>query len=133
MAGPCAGELIGPLRRRTSARHRSASLAGYSASCADGGARRRLVFRLWCITTGGRSAAIRTRLVIRIVARDQIEEMRRNGESEFIAGEQHPAALLLAKIDMLLELGQRRDPIFELPFPIIPEFRRHIRPVSGRM
>ena len=27
---------------------------------------------------------------------------------------------------MLLELGERSDPVFELPFPIVPEFRRAV-------
>src|ERR1700686_293411 len=50
--------------------------------------------------------------------------MWRDGERELIAGEQNAAAFFLAKIDMLLELGERRDPIFKLPLPIGPEFRR---------
>ena len=71
--------------------------------------------------------------IIRIVARDQVEKVRRDREGELVAGEQNAAAFLVAKIDMLLELGERCDPVFELPFPIVPEFRRHIWPISRRM
>jgi hypothetical protein len=34
---------------------------------------------------------------------------------------------------MLLELSERGDPVFELPFPIVPEFRHNIRPVAWCM
>src|SRR6266705_6703443 len=61
--------------------------------------------------------------IVRIVARDQIKKMRSDREREFVAREQHSAALFLAKIEMLFELSERSDPVFELPFPIVPEFR----------
>src|SRR5438132_9919896 len=56
-------------------------------------------------------------------ARDQIEKMRGDREREFVAGKQNSTAFFIAKIDMLLELGQRSDPVLELPFPIVPKFR----------
>src|SRR5256885_6171111 len=34
---------------------------------------------------------------------------------------------------MLFELRQRRDPVLQLPFPIVPKFARNARPVSGRV
>ena len=72
--------------------------------------------------------------IVRIsFSRNQIEKMGRDGERELIAGEQDAAAFFLAKIKMLLELSERRDPVFELPFPIGPKFRRHIRPITRRV
>jgi hypothetical protein len=68
--------------------------------------------------------------IVRIITRNQVEEMRRNGEREFVAREQDAAAFFLAKIEMPVELSERCDPVPELPFPIIPEFRRHLRPIS---
>ena len=59
--------------------------------------------------------------------------MRRDGERELVAGKQNAAAFLFAKIDMLLELSERRDPVFELPFPIVPEFGRDLGPIARRM
>ena len=71
--------------------------------------------------------------IVRIGARDQIEKVRGDRKREFVAREQNAAALFLVKIDMLLELSERCYPIFELPFPIVPEFRRNIRPVAWRV
>ena len=72
--------------------------------------------------------------IVRIfAARDQIEKVRRDCEREFVAGKEHAAAFFVAKIDMLLELSERRDPVLELPFPIIPKFGRDMRPVPGRI
>src|SRR5436190_21314858 len=34
---------------------------------------------------------------------------------------------------MFLELRERGNPVFKLPFPILPEFRRRIWPISGRV
>src|SRR5437764_14449914 len=73
------------------------------------------------------------RIVRIFVARDEIEKMRRDCEGEFVAGKEDPAALFIAKIDMLFELSQRCDPVLELPFPIIPEFGRYARPIARRM
>src|SRR6266480_4328175 len=63
--------------------------------------------------------------IFRIITRDQIKKMRSDREREFVAREEHSAALLLAKIEMFFELSERSDPVFELPFPIVPEFRRN--------
>ena len=56
--------------------------------------------------------------------------MRGDGERELVAGKQDPAPFFIRKVEMLLELSQRRDPVFELPFPIVPEFRRGAGPVA---
>ena len=71
---------------------------------------------------------------IGIIALDQVEKMRRDGERELVAGKQHSGALFIGENEMLLELRQRRDAVLELPFPIVPEFRRDtVREISGRM
>jgi len=44
-----------------------------------------------------------------------------------------PAAFLFAKIDLLIELSERSNPIFELPFPVVPEFRRDFGPIARRV
>ena len=76
------------------------------------------------------------RIVRILIARDQVEKMRRDGEREFVAGKQHPAAFLVAQVEIFLELGERGDPILELPFPIVPKFRRDpaiAGPIAGRV
>jgi hypothetical protein len=59
--------------------------------------------------------------------------MRSYGERELVSRKQDTRAFFAGKIKMLVELRQRRNSIFELPFPIVPEFRRDIRPVPWRM
>ena len=66
-------------------------------------------------------------------SRDQIKKVRCDSERKFIAGKQDAAAFFVAKIDMFFELSERRDPVFELPFPIVPELWRHIGPITRRM
>ena len=73
------------------------------------------------------------RIVRTFAARDQIEKVRRDCERQFISRKEHPAAFFVAKIDILLELSQRRDPVLELPFPIVPKFGRDLRPVARRI
>jgi hypothetical protein len=63
--------------------------------------------------------------IIGIIAWDQIEKMRGDRQREFVAGEQNAAAFFLAKIEMFFELSEGRDPVFELPFPIVPDFGRN--------
>ncbi len=71
--------------------------------------------------------------IVRIVPRDEVEKVRRDGESELVPGKQNPAAFLFAQIEMLLELSERSNSIFELPFPILPEFRCDPGPTARRM
>src|SRR5205814_8275993 len=71
--------------------------------------------------------------IVRIVPRDEIEKVRRDGEGELVTGKQNPAAFLFAKIEMLLELSERSNSILELPFPIVPEFRCDLGPTARRM
>ena len=70
---------------------------------------------------------------IGIVALDQVEEMWRDGEREFVAGKKHAGPFLIGESEMLLELRQGGDAILELPFPVVPEFRRDIREIPGRV
>ena len=59
--------------------------------------------------------------------------MRRHGQREFVAGQQNAAAFLVAQIQMFLKLAEGSYAVLELPFPIIPEFRRRVRPITWRM
>src|SRR2546423_8134394 len=76
------------------------------------------------------------RIVRILVARNQIEKVRRNGERELVPGKQNSAAFFVAKIDSAaagLELSQRGNPVLELPLPIIPKFRCYAWPVTRHM
>jgi hypothetical protein len=70
---------------------------------------------------------------IGVVSLDQVKKMGRDGESELGAGEENAAAFFIRQLQVLLELGERRHPIFQLPFPVIPKLRRNVRPVARRM
>jgi hypothetical protein len=54
-----------------------------------------------------------------------------NGQREFVAGQQNAAALLVAQFQMFLELREGGNSVFELPFPIVPEFRAVSGPIPG--
>ena len=58
---------------------------------------------------GGSSVATPDRIVRIFVPWEQIEKVRCDREGEFVATEQDAAALLVAKIDILLELRERRN------------------------
>ena len=53
---------------------------------------------------------------IRIVALDQVEKMRGDGERELRSGKQHAIAFFVRKFEMLLELGERRHPVLSCHF-----------------
>ena len=59
--------------------------------------------------------------------------MWRHGQREFVAGQQNATALLVAQFQMSLKLAEGSDPVLELPFPIIPEFWRRVRPITWRV
>src|SRR4029453_12620222 len=63
--------------------------------------------------------------IMGIFARDQIDKMRGDRQREFVSREQNAAAFFLAKVEVFFELSEGRDPVFELPFPIVPEFGRN--------
>src|SRR6476646_11188728 len=71
--------------------------------------------------------------VIRIVCRQQVEKVWGNGQREFVAGQQNPAALLVAQFQMFLELREGGDSVFKLPFPIVPELRSRVWPIPRRV
>ena len=59
--------------------------------------------------------------------------MRRHGQREFVAGQQNAAAFLVAEFQMPLKLAEGSDPVLELPFPVVPEFRCRVRPITWRV
>ena len=63
--------------------------------------------------------------IIGIIARDQVEKMRGDRQREFVARKQNAAAFFLAKVEVFFKLSEGRDPVFELPFPIVPELWRN--------
>jgi hypothetical protein len=71
--------------------------------------------------------------VIGIVSRQQVKKVGRNGQREFIAGQQNAAAFLVAQFQMFLELREGGNSIFELPSPIVPEFRSCVWPITRRV
>src|SRR4051794_521330 len=71
--------------------------------------------------------------IVWIVPWDQIKEMRRDRESEFIAGKQNTGPFLFAQRQILLQLRQRRDAIFQLPFPVVPKFGANPVPIAWRV
>jgi hypothetical protein len=56
-----------------------------------------------------------------------------NGQREFVTGEQNAAALLDTQCQMFLELRKRGNSVFELPFPIVPQFRGRVWPITRRV
>ena len=70
---------------------------------------------------------------VRILAIDQIEEVRSHGKRELVSREQNPGALFWGQGDFPLELGKVRDSVFKLPFPVVPELGSDAGPVSWRM
>ena len=65
---------------------------------------------------------------IRILRIDEIEEVRRDRERELVRGEEAPFPLLLGQLQQLLQLGQRRDAVTQLPMPVVPLRGRHVLP-----
>ena len=54
--------------------------------------------------------------------------MRRNRQRELVSGQDHPGALFGGQSDLLFELLKVGDPVFQLPFPVVPEFGSDIGP-----
>ena len=74
--------------------------------------------------------------IVRIFARDQIEKVRRNRERQLVAGEQNAGAFLFAQRKVFLQLTQLSDAVLQLPFPVVPKFRRNTpiaRPIARRV
>src|SRR3982750_2767425 len=71
--------------------------------------------------------------IVWIVPWDQVKEMRRDREREFIAGKQNTGPFLFAQRQILLQLRQRRYAIFKLPFPVVPKFGANPGPIARRV
>jgi hypothetical protein len=69
---------------------------------------------------------------IRVFGVDEIEKMGRNGERKLVSGQNYTSALFAGKRELPFELLQVSDAVFELPFPIAPEFGSDIRPKTRR-
>ena len=65
---------------------------------------------------------------MRVVRINEIEKMRRDGERKFVTGQNNPGALFGREGNLLFELLQVGDPVFQLPFPVVPEFGSDIGP-----
>jgi hypothetical protein len=70
---------------------------------------------------------------IRVAGIDEIEEVRSYRESKFVPGEKHTGPLFAGEIDFAGQLVESRDPIFELPFPVVPEIWIDLGPVTWRV
>ena len=65
---------------------------------------------------------------IGVVWIDEVKKMRRDGEAQLMARQQHPGPLFRGELDFGFEIFQAGDAIFQLPLPIIPKFSRDIGP-----
>jgi hypothetical protein len=64
---------------------------------------------------------------------DEVEEMGSYRESKFVSRKKHTGSLFIREVDFASKLLEGRDPIFELPFPIVPEIRIDLGPVTWRV
>lgn len=78
---------------------------------------------------GNDLAADRT---VGILPLDQVEVVGSDGQRELVAGEDDAGTLLGCQLQVLLQSLKGRDPVLELPLPIIPQVGRRIGPISGR-
>ena len=62
---------------------------------------------------------------------DQIEVVGGDCQRELVTGEDDSGSLLGGQHEVLLQSLKGRHPVLELPFPVIPQLRRHITPISG--
>ncbi len=51
-----------------------------------------------------------------------------NGERKLVSGQNYPGAFFAGKCELLFELLEVGDPVFELPFPVVPELGSNIWP-----
>src|SRR6188472_2495096 len=68
-----------------------------------------------------------------VVCRQQVKKVWRNGQREFVTGQQNAAAFLGAQFQMFFELREGGNSVFELPLPIVPEIRSRIWPMTRRV
>jgi hypothetical protein len=65
---------------------------------------------------------------MRVFPVDKVEEMRCDGQGKFVSGEDYPSTFFGRECDSLFKLLEVGDPVFKLPFPIVPEFGSDIGP-----
>ena len=65
---------------------------------------------------------------VRIVAVDQVEKIRRDREGQFLVGEEAAGFFRRGERHVALQLLDGRDPVLELPGPILPVRRRNVGP-----
>ena len=68
---------------------------------------------------------------IRIVRSIRLKKCGVTARASFVPESSTPLRSSFDKFEVLLELGKRSDPIFQLPFPVVPEFRR-TRPANSQ-
>src|SRR4029450_730250 len=62
--------------------------------------------------------------ILGIAPRQEVKKVWRDREREFVAREQNATTFLVTQLQVFFQLSQRGDPVLELPFPIVPKFRR---------
>jgi hypothetical protein len=67
---------------------------------------------------------------VRVVAVDEVEKIRRDRERQFLVREQAARPLLGRERHVALELLDGREPVLELPRPILPVGCRDVLPKS---
>jgi hypothetical protein len=70
-------------------------------------------------------ATNRAKRVFRV---DKVEEMRCDCQRKFVSGEDYPRTFFGRERDPLFKLLEVGDPVFKLPFPIVPELGSDIGP-----
>ena len=65
---------------------------------------------------------------VRIFRVDEIEKMGCNGEGQLVSGQDDAGALFSGKCELLFELLEVGDPVFKLPFPVVPKLGSDVWP-----
>lgn len=65
---------------------------------------------------------------IRIKGIDEVKKVRCDAKSELITRKQYTGPFFSGQRDLIFELFESSDPIFELPLPIVPRVRWNIGP-----
>src|ERR1700742_3272600 len=59
---------------------------------------------------------------------NEIEKVGRNCQRELVSREDYPSALFGRKCNLLFKLLKVGDPVFKLPFPVVPELGNDVWP-----
>ena|ERR1700730_1110388 len=73
-----------------------------------------------------------TNRAVRVFRVNQVKKMGGDRKRELVAGQYDSSAFFARESDPPLELPQVRYSIFELPFPVAPEFGSNIGPEARR-